>query len=52
MDSSALQEVKSLSETAVTPEVKEAEQEKHKPGQILNSKIGTDAERSGPLSQS
>jgi hypothetical protein len=48
MDSSALQEVteKSLSETAVTPEVKDlAEQEKNKPAQILNSKIGTDAER-------
>jgi hypothetical protein len=41
MDSSTLQEVteKSLSETAV------AEQEKNKPAQILNSKIGTDAER-------
>ena len=35
-----------LSETAVTPEVKDlAEQEKNKPAQILNSKIGTDAER-------
>jgi len=48
MDSSALQEVteKSLAETAVTPEVKDsAEQEKNKPAQILNSKIGTDAER-------
>jgi hypothetical protein len=44
----SLQEVtkKSLSETAVTPEVKDlAEQEKNKPAQILNSKIGTDAER-------
>ena len=48
MDSSTLQEVteKSRSETAVTPEVKDlAEQEKNKPAQILNSKIGTDAER-------
>ena len=48
MDSSTLQEVteKSLSETAVTPKVKDlAEQEKNKPAQILNSKIGTDAER-------
>ena len=48
MDSSALQEVteKSLSGTAVTSEVKDlAGQEKNKPAQILNSKIGTDAER-------
>ena len=48
MDASALREIteKSLSETAVTPEVKDlAEQEKNKPAQILNSKIGTDAER-------
>jgi hypothetical protein len=47
MDSSTLQEVteKSLSETAA-PKVKDlAEQEKNKPAQILNSKIGTDAER-------
>jgi hypothetical protein len=48
MDSSALPEVteKSLSGTAVTSEVKDlAGQEKNKPAQILNSKIGTDAER-------
>jgi hypothetical protein len=48
MDSSALQEVteKSLSETAVTSEVKDlAEKEKNKPAQIVTSKIGTDAER-------
>jgi len=42
MDSSALQEVteKSLSETAVTSGLAEK-----KPAQVVNSKIGTDAER-------
>ena len=48
MDSSALQKVteKSLSETAVISEVKDlAEKEKNKPAQVVNSKIGIDAER-------
>src|SRR5262249_41540624 len=48
MDSLALQGVteESVSETAVISEVKDlAEQEKNKPAQILNSKIGSDAER-------
>ena len=48
MDSSALQEVteKSLSGTAVTSEVKDlAEKEKNKSAQVVNSKIGIDAER-------
>jgi hypothetical protein len=43
----SLQEVtkKSLSETAVTPEVKDLAEQENKPAQILNYKIGTDAER-------
>ena len=48
MDSSALQKVpeKSLSETAVISEVKDlAEKEKNKTAQVVNSKIGIDAER-------
>jgi hypothetical protein len=48
MDSLALQEVreKSVSETAVISEVKDlAEKEKNKPAQVVNSKIGIDAER-------
>jgi hypothetical protein len=48
MDPSALQEEaeKSPSETSVISEVKgSAEKEKNKPAQILNSKIGMDAER-------
>ena len=48
MDSLTLPEVteKSHSQTAVTSEVRElAEQERTKPAQILNSKIGSDAER-------
>ena len=48
MDSSALQEAMEISpsETAVTSEVKDlGEKGKTKPAQVVNSKIGADAER-------
>ena len=48
MDSSALQEAMEISpsETAVTSEVKDlGEKGKNKPAQVVNSKIGADAER-------